>query len=207
MIISKSVSRVLFFPSSSLSSPRSLRSPHRASASLFALAIFFHPLFSFSLRFKVVIFSRPPFFQPVLCFASLLIFFFGLFLRLRFRSSRPSSPPLLECALPTLLPRVLQRIFFVHLLSSFSSRFPSFTSHVLFLSKSYLTDSFVVFLFPFVLIVFELYLPSNFLASRFENFIPIHSYRIFYLFSHPFFLSSLFFILDSSYIPPQIFFL
>lgn len=44
---------------------------------LFALAIFFHPLFLFSLRFKVVIFSRPPFFQPVLRFVSLLLFFFG----------------------------------------------------------------------------------------------------------------------------------
>lgn len=66
------MSRVLFFPSSSSRASFSI-----ARARLFALAIFFHPLFLFSLRFKVVIFSRPPFFQPVLRFVSLLIFFFG----------------------------------------------------------------------------------------------------------------------------------
>jgi len=67
-----SMSRVLFFPSSSSRALFSI-----AQAYLFALAIFFHPLFLFSLRFKDVIFSRPPFFQPVLRFVSLLIFFFG----------------------------------------------------------------------------------------------------------------------------------
>lgn len=66
------MSRILFFPSSSSRASFSI-----ARARLFALAIFFHPLFLFSLRFKVVIFSRPPFFQPVLRFVSLLIFFFG----------------------------------------------------------------------------------------------------------------------------------
>lgn len=66
------MSRVLFFPSSSSRASFSI-----ARAHLFALAIFFHPLFLFNLRFKVVIFSRPPFFQPVLRFVSLLIFFFG----------------------------------------------------------------------------------------------------------------------------------
>lgn len=55
-----------------------LRSLHRAHESTFLLLLyFFIPSFLFNLRFKVVIFSRPPFFQPVPRFASLLIFFFG----------------------------------------------------------------------------------------------------------------------------------
>lgn len=55
-----------------------LRSLHRARELAFLLSLyFFIPSFLFSLRFKVVIFSRPPFFQPVPRFASLLIFFFG----------------------------------------------------------------------------------------------------------------------------------
>lgn len=54
------------------------RTRARARESAFLLLLyFFIPSFLFSLRFKVVIFSRPPFFQPVPRFSSLLIFFFG----------------------------------------------------------------------------------------------------------------------------------
>lgn len=88
------MSRVLFFPSSSSRASFSI-----ARARLFALAIFFHPLFLFSLQFKVVIFSRPPFFQPVLRFVSLLIFFFGCSCAFVFEVQ--GLPLLLEYFLPT----------------------------------------------------------------------------------------------------------
>lgn len=65
---------------------------HRARLTFLLSLYFFIPSFLFSLRFKVVIFSRPPFFQPVPRFVSLLIFFFGRSCApSRFRSSRPSS--------------------------------------------------------------------------------------------------------------------
>lgn len=73
---------------------------HRARESGFLLSLyFFIPSFLFSLRFKVVIFSRPPFFQPVPRFASLLIFFFGRSCAFVFEVQ--GLPPLLEYFLPT----------------------------------------------------------------------------------------------------------
>lgn len=73
---------------------------HRARESAFLLSLyFFIPSFLFSLRFKVVIFSRPPFFQPVPRFASLLIFFFGRSCAFVFEVQ--GLPPLLEYFLPT----------------------------------------------------------------------------------------------------------
>lgn len=55
--------------------PRFVHHPRYGPAFLLSL-YFFIPSFLFRLRFKVVIFSRPPFFQPVLRFVSLLLFFF-----------------------------------------------------------------------------------------------------------------------------------
>lgn len=128
---------------------------HRARELAFLLSLyFFIPSFLFSLRFKVVIFSRPPFFQPVPRFASLLIFFFGRSYAFVFEVQ--GLPPLLEYFLPISSSCTLE--FFTHgaplVLSAY---FPSF-AHVPFSRRSpidlpahFLTfgDKFRYFPFPF----------------------------------------------------------
>lgn len=163
------MSRVLFFPSSSSRASFSI-----ARARLFALAIFFHPLFLFSLRFKVVIFSRPPFFQPVLRFVSLLIFFFGCSCAFIFEVQ--GLPLLLE--------------YFLSISSSWtrissSTLFLLLIFYLFVLSKLFPPDPLVALLFPFisVFIVFHFQLlaapdPSFFISS------------FFFVFSFLFFLSS-----------------
>lgn len=103
--------------------------------------------------------------------------------------------------------------FFVDLFIPLSSRVFHDLHHVSSLSKSSLTDSHAVFLFPFVPFVFGLYLLSSLLTFHFESCFPIQELYsnsfllsdLFFIFS-PFSLSSSFFIPDTSYIPPQIFF-
>lgn len=176
MIIS-SVSRVLFFPRAL----PALRSPSRASAHLFAPAIFFHPLFLFSLRFKVVIFSRPPFFQPVLRFASLLIFFFGHSCAFVFEvQGLPLL--LLEYFHPTSLPRAFE--FLPLILQSFSSLYigiysifrSSFSLLILLLisfSFMLLHHVCLFLVFQFVKNLFHFFYYQNFLIflSPFKQFI------------------------------------
>lgn len=148
------MSRVLFFPSSSSRASFSI-----ARARLFALAIFFHPLFLFSLRFKVVIFSRPPFFQPVLRFVSLLIFFFGRSCAFVFEVQ--GLPLLLAYFLPTSSSYIQ--------ISSTSQTFPP--------------DPFVTFLFSFIPV-----LPLFTFKSRSKNF-TFSFLRILFYFLISFFLS------------------
>lgn len=179
MIIS-SVSRVLFFPRAL----PALRSPSRASAHLFAPAIFFHPLFLFSLRFKVVIFSRPPFFQPVLRFASLLIFFFGHSCAFVFEvQGLPLL--LLEYFHPTSLPRAFE--FLPLILQSFSSLYigiysifrSSFSLLILLISFSFmlLHHVFLFLVFQFVKNLFHSFSYQNFLIflSPFKQYIYLPS--------------------------------
>lgn len=136
------MSRVLFFPSSSSRASFSI-----ARARLFALAIFFHSLFLFSLRFKVVIFSRPPFFQPVLRFVSLLIFFFGRSCAFVFEVQ--GLPLLLEYFLPTSssCTRISSSTLFLRLVFPFicSISFQTFPS----------SSNKILFLFPFIFLFFS----------------------------------------------------
>lgn len=138
------MSRVLFFPSSSSRASFSI-----ARARLFALAIFFHPLFLFSLRFKVVIFSRPLFFQPVLRFVSLLIFFFGRSCAFVFEVQ--GLPPLLEYFLP--ISSSCTRIFFDLILSSHFPFICSISLQTFLPRSSFFSLSFLFFL-PFTFTYF-----------------------------------------------------
>lgn len=166
------MSRVLFFPSSSSRASFSI-----ARARLFALAIFFHPLFLFSLRFKVVIFSRPPFFQPVLRFVSLLIFFFGCSCAFIFEVQ--GLPLLLE--------------YFLSISSSWtrissSTLFLLLIFYLFVLSKLFPPDPLVALLFPFIsiFIVFHLQL----LAAPETSYPSFFISNSFFVFSFLFFLSS-----------------
>lgn len=166
------MSRVLFFPSSSSRASFSI-----ARARLFALAIFFHPLFLFSLRFKVVIFSRPPFFQPVLRFVSLLIFFFGCSCAFIFEVQ--GLPLLLE--------------YFLSISSSWtrissSTLFLLLIFYLFVLSKLFPPDPLVALLFSFisVFIVFHFQL----LAAPETSYPSFFISSFFFVFSFLFFLSS-----------------
>lgn len=166
------MSRVLFFPSSSSRASFSI-----ARARLFALAIFFHPLFLFSLRFKVVIFSRPPFFQPVLRFVSLLIFFFGCSCAFIFEVQ----------GLPLLLK------YFLSISSSWtrissSTLFLLLIFYLFVLSKLFPPNPLVALLFSFisVFIVFHFQL----LAAPETSYPSFFISSFFFVFSFLFFLSS-----------------
>lgn len=132
---------------------------HRAREPAFLLSLyFFIPSFLFSLRFKVVIFSRPPFFQPVPCFVSLLIFFFGRSCAFVFEVQ--GLPLLFEYFLPTSSSYTPNFLFVLY--PSISSYLSSFT-HV-----------------PFL---FE---PLSILATHFFTFTPeILPLISFFLLSHP----------------------
>lgn len=109
--------------------PRFVHHPRYGLAFLLSL-YFFIPSFLFRLRFKVVIFSRPPFFQPVLRFVSLLFFFFTHFCAFAFEVQGFSL--LLEYFLPIFVCiRISSSIL------SFLFSFPSF------LFQLFLTDFFV----------------------------------------------------------------